>query len=130
MECDLIIPISPGEMLDKLTILQLKLENILDEKKIDKILIEKTELQKIWDSSHYSKVDMVKEIEELYKINSILWDTEDRIREKERLKIFDIEFIELARNIYKTNDLRSALKKEINIKSGSILSEEKSYQQY
>ena len=122
------IDISVGELLDKITILQIKSERIRDEAKLLNVNKEKQVLTTIWESSNNSGLD--EEIQELKSINESLWDIEDAIRDKERDKEFDDRFIELARSVYITNDKRAAVKKIINEKTGSALVEEKSYQDY
>jgi hypothetical protein len=125
------IEISNGELLDKLSILELKLKNITDENKLINIRSEFDELNPL---AHQIFKQEVVSINELYlklsEINGKLWDIEDDIRQCERDKKFDSKFIELARDVYFTNDVRSALKKEINILTKSGLIEEKSYEDY
>ncbi len=112
-------PISIGELFDKITILQIKKEKLLN------VNLELNLLKKIVE---VNKIDIDDElINELRKINYKLWNIEDKIRIKERLKNFDGEFIEIARSVYIENDKRSALKREINIKYNSNIVEEKSY---
>jgi autotransporter strand-loop-strand O-heptosyltransferase len=122
------VPVSNGEIVDKVTILQIKLENIKDEKKLENIRKEYETLFPLM------KEDIFNEDHELYgkllEINKKLWDIEDKIRDKERENSFDEEFIELARSVYYTNDERSIIKKEINKLTGSGLVEEKSYKDY
>lgn len=130
MKPELSIPISPGEMVDRLTILQLKLENIKDSDKLSNIYKEYSTLKDIWNASYYCNVDIKQQTEQLYEVNSRIWNTEDCIRYKEKLQEFDSEFIKLARSIYRSNDLRAKLKKDINIKLDSYLVEEKSYEDY
>lgn len=123
------VEISDGELLDKISILQIKLERISDESKLNNIRTEYTALTEIGGklledeqvSILYSKVK---------EVNETLWDLEDDIRMKEKAKIFDEEFIRLAREIYRTNDRRAEVKKEINLLTGSLFVEEKSYEQY
>lgn len=121
-------PVSIGELVDKITILRIKSRRIKDQQKLINI---NNELNKL--ISVFSKLeipDILFEFVELEDINRELWDIEDDIREKERSKQFDEEFIELARSVYITNDRRSDVKKQINLKVGSDLVEEKSYEQY
>jgi len=123
------IPNSKGELVDKVTILQIKLENIKDKNKTKNIRKEYNELKKIMKN----EIDIFEEDEDyqdLLEINRKLWKIEDNIRDKERQKTFDKEFIELARSVYFTNDVRSEIKKRINVSKGSSLVEEKSYQKY
>lgn len=122
--------ISVGELLDKFSILKIKSNKIKDSEKISNINKEKKYLKKIIDSELIG-YDIVKErIEELVNINSKLWDIEDLIREKEKMKQFDDEFKELARSVYFTNDKRFSIKEKINREFGSEFQEEKSYSEY
>jgi len=123
------IPISPGELLDKISILMIKEKKINDPEKKIYIKNELVELNKIL--VEIISLSKVKEfIEKLIKINSKLWLIEDEIRDCERKKQFDQKFIDLARAIYYTNDKRSEIKLEINKKFGSKLIEVKSYDKY
>jgi hypothetical protein len=122
--------ISYGEFLDKLTILDIKCERIQDADKLRNVKHERDVLNKIWKENEKSSVDISAEYNELKKINERLWEIEDDIRDKERNKEFDQEFVELARSVYVTNDERARIKKEINLKLGSELVEEKSYSDY
>jgi hypothetical protein len=123
------VEISDGELLDKISILQIKLERISDESKLINIQTEYTALTEVGakllqDGQVFNLYKKVKEV------NEVLWNLEDGIRMKEKTKAFDQEFIHLAREIYKTNDRRAEVKKEINLLTGSIFVEEKSYEQY
>lgn len=122
--------ISYGEFLDKLTILDIKSERIQDKDKLANVLHERDVLNKIWKQHEKSSIDIESEYSALKKINEQLWEIEDNIRDKERNKEFDQEFIELARSVYVTNDERAKIKKVINLKLGSDLVEEKSYSDY
>lgn len=124
------VDISIGEFLDKLTILQIKSERITAADKLISIHKELSLLENIWQTSPYAAANLEKDISDLKKVNEVLWVIEDHIREKERCKLFDQEFIELARAVYINNDKRAAIKRDINIKSGSDLMEEKSYSSY
>ncbi|MCE5346739.1 MAG: DUF6165 family protein [Bacteroidales bacterium] len=121
------IEVSNGEIIDKLTIIQIKLERIKDKAKL-------VNLQKEYDvlisvsSSVISTTDPL--YLALYEVNCDLWDIEDRIRDLERKKDFGDEFISVARSVYFKNDKRSELKRQINIKTSSGLIEEKSYEKY
>jgi hypothetical protein len=125
------IEISNGELLDKISILELKLLKIKDKAKLVNIQKEFDTLnplaKKLFDSNDG---ELQNHYLELAKINGQLWDIEDWIRDCEREKSFDKEFVELARSVYITNDKRSEVKKIINILTGSGLVEEKSYQDY
>jgi len=121
------IEVSIGEIVDKLSILRIKKNNINDPEKLKNIINEYDYL--------YSVVFNELEIQEndfynLVLINEKLWDIEDKLRDRERDKSFDDTFIELARSVYFTNDKRAEIKKEINLKYGSIFVEEKSYKEY
>ena len=124
------IPISPGELVDKITILEIKKEFIVDSNKLKNINYEFNLLMKIYncDVSKTDGVDVLKT--KLKNINLSLWKIEDDIRDCERDKIFDNTFVELARSVYFTNDKRSKVKLEINLLLNSSLVEEKSYKDY
>lgn len=124
------IELSVGELLDKVTILQIKAERISDESKLININKELSVLTTLWEASPYSKTDLNENIQALKEVNEALWDIEDKIRDKERDQAFDQEFIDLARSVYFTNDKRADIKKVINTKTGSELIEEKSYSDY
>lgn len=120
------IEVSNGEILDKITILRLKLEHIHDQQKRANIIREYDFLKEISDEINYPE-DLY---EQLYLVNKALWRIEDDIRNKERNQEFDEEFIKLARSVYFTNDKRSEIKKQINLKTQSQFIEEKSYEKY
>lgn|SRR5690606_7057913 len=124
------VPISPGELIDKITILQIKSERITDAQKVANVRTELALLEETWRNSPGSTVDIDAEWAALRRINEKLWDIEDRIRDKERARSFDQEFIDLARAVYMTNDERAAVKREINTRLGSTIVEEKSYAKY
>jgi hypothetical protein len=121
------IEVSNGEIIDKLTIIQIKLERIKDEAKIKNLRKEYDELKNI--SSSILKLDDPL-YKALYDINCELWDIEDHIRDLERRKDFGEDFITTARSVYLKNDKRSEVKREINIRTSSGLIEEKSYEKY
>lgn len=122
------IEVSIGELVDKVSILSIKLKKIKNEDKLKNIRKEYDILKSAMEKSGINvESDQFKELE---SINLILWDIEDRIRVKESRKEFDEDFIELARKIYYNNDKRSEIKREINIKYGSNLIEEKEYVKY
>jgi len=121
------IEVSNGEIIDKLTILQIKLERIKDEQKLKNIRKEYDNLQKEADSIMHRDNQLYKA---LYEVNCELWDIEDHIRDLERRKDFGNDFIETARSVYLKNDRRAEIKKEINIITSSGLTEEKSYEKY
>ena len=130
MSADIHVPISPGELIDKITILQIKSDRMTDPAKVANVRTELGLLQATWQSSPHSKHDIETEWSDLRRINEALWDIEDEIRDKEREQRFDQEFIELARAVYVTNDERAAIKKRINTLLGSTIVEEKSYKPY
>jgi hypothetical protein len=123
------IEVSHGEIVDKLTILQIKKENITDPIKLDNIVKEYDYLLSIVENDLGISTESPEYLE-LLSINNELWVIEDDIRDKERNKEFDDEFIKLARSVYYTNDVRAKIKKEINLKYSSGFVEEKSYQTY
>jgi hypothetical protein len=123
------IEVSHGEIVDKLTILQIKKENITDPIKLDNIIKEYDYLLSVVKND-LGISTLSPEYLELLSINKELWIIEDDIRDKERNKEFDDEFIKLARSVYYTNDVRARVKKEINLKYSSGFVEEKSYQSY
>ena len=123
-------PISTGELLDKLSIAQIKLKNIKDKEKLDLISLEKDALQETLENSLSSYNNKDERLSELLSINEKLWIIEDAIRNKEKNKEFDEEFIELARAVYFTNDERFVIKNKINNETGSLIQEQKSYEEY
>ncbi|MGD2128561.1 MAG: hypothetical protein PVJ17_04615, partial [Lysobacterales bacterium] len=105
---NILVPVSPGEVLDKITILEIKSERMKDADKVANVRAELALLQETWSKAVDEGDDVVRDLHrELKEINEALWDIEDDIRDKERLKDFDQEFIELARSVYYTNDRRS-----------------------
>ena len=124
------VPVSHGELIDKLTILEIKSERMTDPAKLANVREELELLGATWAGDAASAMDISAERAELKRINEALWDIEDEIRLKERDHAFDSRFIELARAVYITNDRRAAVKRAINEKLGSRLIEEKSYQDY
>ena len=123
-------PVSYGELIDKITILEIKSQRIADPAKVANVRNELDLLNATWANDAASRTDIADERARLLAVNELLWDIEDRIRLKERAQAFDQEFIELARAVYFRNDERAAFKREINLKLGSQLVEEKSYQDY
>ena len=126
----LLAPVSIGEFLDKLTILEIKSDRIKDPEKLDNIRHELLQLRDTWQNSDYADAGLEPEYSRLKAVNEQLWDIEDDIRDLERAQRFDTDFIALARAVYVTNDERAALKKALNLKLGSDLVEEKSYADY
>ncbi len=123
-------PISHGELLDKITILEIKAAHIADAAKLANVRTELELLDRTWAADAAAQVDLGDARARLKAVNQKLWDIEDAIRLKERAQAFDAEFIALARAVYFTNDERAAIKREINLRLGSALVEEKSYQDY
>ena len=126
----LLTPVSVGELIDKITILKIKQHKATDKQKLTNINHELKELESAWEKEKAPDLDISDLFDQLTEVNAALWKIEDDIRAKEASGTFDQEFIELARSVYKQNDLRAALKKELNIRSGSTLVEEKLYQKY
>ncbi len=125
------VEVSNGELLDKLTILELKLSNISDVQKLTNIQKEHDELNPLAGQLFDSYGEELKNLyKQLAEINSELWTIEDDIRECERNKDFGSDFVSLARAVYFTNDKRSEIKKSINSLTGSGFVEEKSYEDY
>jgi Family of unknown function (DUF6165) len=127
---DILVPISPGELLDKITILRIKLARIHDAAKLANVKLELALLEETWSGCGPVTQEVAAEERALLAVNEQLWDIEDRIRDKEGKQTFDREFIELARAVYIANDERAAIKKRVNVQLGSRLIEEKSYKQY
>ena len=123
------IEISTGELVDKITILELKLKNIKnDEEKLRNV---KNEYDILTKSLNETNITSESELyKKLFEVNKKLWNIEDDIRIKEKKKEFDEEFIELARSVYFTNDIRAKLKREIDVVTGSNIINEKSYEDY
>ena len=124
------VELAYGELLDKITILQIKSERIADENKLLNVNKELSLLNDLWALDKKSSVDIAGEFSALKAINEKIWDIEDGIRDKERVKEFNQEFVELARSVYFSNDKRAEIKRAINLKLGSDLIEEKSYADY
>ena len=127
---EVLVPLSPAELLDKITILRIKVARIQDAAKLANVKRELTLLEQTWKDSGAAVHDVALDERALENVNERLWDIEDRIRDKEAHQTFDREFIELARAVYICNDERAAIKKRINLQLGSSLVEEKSYKQY
>jgi hypothetical protein len=121
------IEVSIGEIVDKLSILRIKKNNITDEEKL-------VNINKEYDYLYYKVFQELKiessDFYEIIMVNEMLWNVEDSIRRKEKNKEFDQDFIEMARSVYITNDRRAEIKKNINLKYGSTFVEEKSYESY
>jgi hypothetical protein len=127
---ELLVPISPGELIDKITILEIKSERMTDAAKLHNVRTELALLTDTWRASPYAATDIQDDWRALRDVNAELWDIEDLIRDEERAGRFADEFIRLARAVYVTNDERAAIKRRINARLGSVLVEEKSYKDY
>ena len=127
---DILVPISPGELLDKITILRIKSARMTDAVKLQNVRVELAALEKVWRDAGCARPEVATDEAELQRVNTELWVIEDDIRDKELAQAFDARFIELARAVYVTNDERAAIKKRINVLLGSRLVEEKSYKPY
>ena len=127
---DILVPVSPGELLDKITILRIKSARMSDAVKLANVRHELQLLEQTWAASVPAGVAVAEEERALQAVNERLWDVEDRLRDLEAEKRFDKEFTELARAVYINNDERAALKKRVNTRLGSTLVEEKSYRPY
>ncbi len=127
---EILVPISPGELLDKITILEIKSERIDDPGKVANVRHELGLLSKVWSDS-VSEDETISGLHLLLKsINEELWEIEDDIRDEERQDRFGDGFIKLARAVYVTNDKRAQAKKDVNLHLGSDIVEEKSYKDY
>ena len=125
------VPVSYGELIDKISILEIKAERIGDAAKLANVEKELRVLLETWKADLASQGPSIEDLwAALRAVNGQLWDIEDRIRVKEAAGLFDAEFIELARAVYFINDERARLKKDMNMRLGSDLVEEKSYANY
>lgn len=124
------VPVSPGEVVDKITILEIKSERMSDAAKLANVRAELDLLEATWVAAATEAADVADERARLKRVNEALWEIEDAVREEERAGRFGERFIELARSVYIRNDERAAIKREINVKLGSHLVEEKSYADY
>ena len=124
------VPVSPGELLDKITILRIKSKRMTDPAKLANVRLELLILEQTWAASAYSKVDIARDVDALLTVNERLWLIEDEIRDQERAQNFGAEFIRLARAVYVQNDERATIKRRINVTLGSAIVEEKSYRDY
>jgi hypothetical protein len=127
---DLQVPVSPGELLDKITILRIKSQRIRDAAKVANVRLELELLERTWASLGAATRQVAADEQALQAVNEQLWEIEDRIRDKEAARSFDQDFIDLARAVYHQNDERAAIKRRVNIALGSRIVEEKSYQPY
>ncbi len=126
----ILVPISPGELLDKITILRIKSARMTDPAQLENVRHELAVLEHTWARAVPDAAQLHADERALETVNTRLWDIEDRIREHEAGRRFDASFIELARAVYVTNDERAAIKRRINLALGSKIVEEKSYQPY
>ncbi len=127
---EILVPISPGELLDKITILEIKSERMDDPQKVANVRHELGLLSKVWSDS-LTEDTTISDLHRLLRsINEGLWEIEDHIRDEERHDRFGERFIELARAVYATNDKRAQAKKDVNVHLGSDIIEEKSYKNY
>jgi DNA repair exonuclease SbcCD ATPase subunit len=124
------VPVAPGELLDKISILEIKIERIDDPDKRHNVEREHDLLIGLWHASARETAEITRLRTELKTINEQLWEIEDEIRDCERRREFGDRFVELARAVYRTNDRRAAIKRQINEQLGSAIIEEKSYAAY
>ena len=124
------VPVSVGEVVDKVTILEIKSERISDTEKLRNVAAELDALRPLVSGGVFDSAELVALTDGLRAVNAELWDIEDDIRAEEAAGRFGERFIELARAVYVTNDRRAELKKKINLATGSQLVEEKSYEDY
>ena len=127
---EILVPVSFGELLDKIAILQIKSERMTDAAKLANVRNELTALETTWATHPASRQDIAALRADLKAVNERLWVIEDDIRLQEKAQAFDAEFIRLARAVYFENDIRARVKKDINLALGSAYVEEKSYQDY
>jgi hypothetical protein len=130
MNSEIKVPVSPGELLDKVTILRIKSQRMSDAAKLKNVRLELAALEDTWRASPYAQIDIKADIDALQQVNERLWVIEDDIRDKERAQDFGTEFVRLARAVYFENDQRAAIKRRINLNLGSSIVEEKSYAEY
>jgi len=130
---EILVPVSFGELLDKIAILQIKSERMRDPAKLGNVRNELSALERTWmahPAAGTGGQDVARLRAELKAVNERLWEIEDDIRVKEKAQAFDAEFVRLARSVYFENDERARIKKDINLALGSAYVEEKSYQDY
>lgn len=130
MSDEILVPVSFGELLDKIAILQIKSERMTDPAKLVNVRNELEALERTWLAHPAAAEDIGELRARLKAVNERLWDIEDAIRLKEKAQAFDAEFVKLARSVYFENDERARIKKAINLALGSNYVEEKSYQDY
>ena len=127
---EILVPVSFGELLDKIAILQIKSERMTDTDKLANVRNELSALERTWMAHPAAGGDVARLRAELKAVNERLWEIEDEIRLKERAQAFDADFIRLARSVYFENDERARIKKDINLALGSTYVEGKSYRDY
>jgi hypothetical protein len=127
---EILVPVSFGELLDKIAILQIKSERMSDPAKLANVRNELSALERTWMAHPAAGQDILQLRAQLKAVNERLWEIEDDIRIKEKAQAFDAEFVRLARSVYFENDERARIKKDINLALGSSYVEEKSYQDY
>ena len=127
---EILVPVSFGELLDKISILQIKSERMTDAAKLTNVRNELSALEKTWMAHPAAGHDIARLRADLKAVNERLWVIEDDIRLKEKAQAFDDGFIQLARSVYIENDERARIKREINVALGSAYVEEKSYEDY
>lgn len=127
---EILTPVSFGELLDKISILQIKSERMHDQAKLANVRKELSALEQTWMAHPAAVKDVAQLRQDLKAVNERLWVIEDQIRVKEKAQAFDEEFIRLARSVYFENDTRARIKKGINLALGSAYVEEKSYEDY
>lgn len=130
MTAEILVPVAFGELLDKISILQIKAERISDEAKLENVRTELSALEKTWMAHSAAGSDVAQLRADLKAVNERLWDIEDAIRLQDRSGDFGPRFVELARSVYLQNDERARIKKAINLALGSAYVEEKSYKDY
>jgi hypothetical protein len=123
-------PVSWGELVDKVTILEIKLARLANPSQLENVRRERAALEPFCERARQARPEVAPLIIELQKVNEALWEIEDEIRDHERQKDFGPRFIELARSVYRSNDHRAALKRQVNLLLDSELVEEKSYTAY
>jgi len=126
----LLVEVAPGELIDKITILEIKLQNIKDEAKLANVRREHEILMETCRANIVETMELRRLIDELRAANQKIWDIEDDIRDLERVKDFGDRFVQVARSVYRSNDARAATKRKINELLDSVIIEEKSYAEY
>lgn len=127
---EILVPVSPGELLDKITILRIKAERIAEPGKRANVATELALLEEVAAAHVPADAEIARLVGELRSVNETLWTVEDDLRDLERAQDFGPRFVALARSVYVTNDRRAALKRAINDRLGSRIVEEKSYRPY